>query len=88
MNTHARIKTIKESAQGDCAQESPRWRRFWPSNWLPSRCSCYATSLAIYVIALGIHMAILPTNGGYAFLTFYPAVGIAALFAALDRPCF
>ena len=39
----------------------------------------YAAGLTIFFLALALRFAILPLNGGIPFLTFYPAVTIAAL---------
>jgi PAS domain S-box-containing protein len=39
----------------------------------------YAAGLAIFFLALALRLAILPITGGIPFLTFYPAVTLAAL---------
>lgn len=39
----------------------------------------YALALAIFALALTARFLLLPLEGGLAFLTFYPAVGVAAL---------
>jgi PAS domain S-box-containing protein len=43
----------------------------------------YSVALAIFLLALGLRVAIFPQGGGYPFFTFYPAVTIVALVCGI-----